>query len=454
MFRKKKHSTFEEHIKLTELFGKADGATKASYVVMGAANLANKQYLKGILFLLLEISYVTWLFTFGLKAYHNMITLGTHAQRLKMDPKLGIEVLKPGDNSMLLLLWGMLALIITVLFILLYRVNLHSARRIWELKQLKTKLPTLREDLASLLNEKMYVTLMAIPLTGVLLFTVLPLIYMISIAFTSYDHNHLPPKNLFSWVGFSNFGNVISGDMASTFFPVLAWTLCWAVIATISSFFLGVILAMMINAKGIRGKKIFRTIFILTMAIPAIISLLIMKNMFDDGGLVNTFLMNLGIVKQAVPFFTDPWIAKITIIVVNLWIGIPATMLVTTGILQNQSQDQVEAAEIDGANKFQIFKSITFPQILFVMAPSLIQQFIGNVNNFNVIYLLTGGGPANSNYYGAGSTDLLITWLYNLTLNTADYNLASVIGILIFILSAVFSLVAYKKVSNSGMEAL
>ena len=111
----------------------------------------------------------------------------------------------------------------------------------------------------------------------------------------------------------------------------------------------------------------------------------------------------------------------------------------------NLPQEQIEAAEIDGANKFQIFKSITFPQILLVMMPNLIQQFIGNINNFNVIYLLTGGGPTNSNFYQAGSTDLLVTWLYNLTVTAADYNLASVIGILIFVLSAVFSLLAYTR---------
>ena len=151
------------------------------------------------------------------------------------------------------------------------------------------------------------------------------------------------------------------------------------------------------------------------------------------------------------PFLTDPFFAKVSIIFVNMWIGIPATMLVTTGILQNLDQEQLEAAEIDGANKFQIFRSITFPQILFVMMPALIQQFIGNINNFNVIFLLTGGGPSNSNFYGAGSTDLLVTWLYNLTVNTMDYNLASVIGILIFILSAVFSLFAYTR-TNSYKE--
>lgn len=135
-----------------------------------------------------------------------------------------------------------------------------------------------------------------------------------------------------------------------------------------------------------------------------------------------------------------------------MWIGIPATMLVSTSIIQNLPEDQIEAARIDGANKWQVFRNITFPQILFIMTPSLIQQFIGNINNFNVIYLLTGGGPSNSNYYGAGSTDLLVTWLYNLTVNTMDYNLASVIGILIFVLSAVFSLLAYTR-TNSFKEA-
>ena len=151
----------------------------AAYFIMGAANIANKQYLKGFIFLALEISWVTWLFTTGLKAYHNMITLGTNAQGLVYDKKLGISVLKAGDNSMLLLLWGMLAVIITVLFILLYRANLGSARKIWELKQAGETLPTLKQDLASLLDEKMHVTLMAIPMTGVLFFTILPLIYMI-----------------------------------------------------------------------------------------------------------------------------------------------------------------------------------------------------------------------------------------------------------------------------------
>lgn len=185
-----------------------------------------------------------------------------------------------------------------------------------------------------------------------------------------------------------------------------------------------------------------------TMAVPQFVSLLLMANLFNDSGPINALLLNWGWIKSSIPFLTDGTIAKLVIIFVNMWIGIPVTMLIATGIIQNLPQDQIEAATIDGANKFQIFRKITFPQIVFVMAPALIQQFIGNINNFNVIYLLTGGYPSNSKFYSAGETDLLVTWLYKLTVDSADYNLASVIGIIIFVLSAAFSLFAYKKTNS------
>ena len=448
MFKKK---SYGQQMTFRELFKEGDVATKLSFVVMGAANLANKQYLKGLIFLFSQIAFFYWLIRNGLRALSILATLGTQSQGLVFDERLGIEVLQEGDNSMLLLLFGIAAIVICLLLVGLYVINLKSARNIHELKKAGKKIPSTMDDLASLLNERFHATLMTIPLLGVLLFTVLPLLYMISIAFTNYDHTHLPPKNLFTWVGFVNFGNVISGNMADTFFPVLGWTLIWATLATVTCFFFGILLALLINTKGLKFKGVWRTIFVTTMAVPQFISLLVMRNLLNGAGPINATLLNLGLIDSAIPFLTDPIWAKITVIVVNMWIGIPATMLVSTGIIQNLPTDQIEAARIDGANKLQIFRNITFPQILFVMMPALIQQFIGNINNFNVIFLLTGGGPSNSDFYGAGSTDLLVTWLYNLTVNTMDYNLASVIGILIFILSAVFSLLAYTR-TNSFKE--
>lgn len=448
MFKKK---SYGQQMTFRELFKEGDVATKLSFVVMGAANLANKQHLKGLIFLFSQIAFFYWLIRNGLRALSMLATLGTQSQGLVFDERLGIQVLQEGDNSMLLLLFGIAAIVICLLLVGLYVINLKSARNIHELKKAGKKIPSTMDDLASLLNERFHATLMTIPLLGVLLFTVLPLLYMISIAFTNYDHTHLPPKNLFTWVGFVNFGNVISGNMADTFFPVLGWTLIWATLATVTCFFFGILLALLINTKGLKFKGVWRTIFVTTMAVPQFISLLVMRNLLNGAGPINATLLNLGLIDSAIPFLTDPIWAKITVIVVNMWIGIPATMLVSTGIIQNLPTDQIEAARIDGANKLQIFRNITFPQILFVMMPALIQQFIGNINNFNVIFLLTGGGPSNSDFYGAGSTDLLVTWLYNLTVNTMDYNLASVIGILIFILSAVFSLLAYTR-TNSFKE--
>lgn len=449
MFKRKKH---KRQLSFIELFKEGDIATKLSFLVMGTANFANKQWLKGIIFLASQIGFLFWLISNGIKALSMLAHLGTIEQGLVMDKRLGIPVLQEGDNSMLLLLFGIAAILLCVVALILYVANLKSARYLHQLKKEGLAAPTTMEDLRSLLNERFHATLMTIPLIGVLFFTVLPLLYMISIAFTNYDHNHLPPKNLFTWVGLVNFRNVLNGKMAATFFPVLGWTLVWAVLATITCFFFGVLLALLINTKGLKFKGLWRTIFVITLAVPQFISLLVMRNLLNGAGPINATLLSWGWIDSAIPFLTDPTWAKITVIVVNMWIGIPATMLVSTGIIQNLPSDQIEAAHIDGANAFQIFRNITFPQILFVMTPALIQQFIGNINNFNVIFLLTGGGPNNSDFYGAGSTDLLVTWLYNLTVNTMDYNLASVIGILIFILSAVFSLLAYTR-TNSFKEA-
>uniref|UniRef100_UPI00403F8F05 carbohydrate ABC transporter permease n=1 Tax=Candidatus Enterococcus willemsii TaxID=1857215 RepID=UPI00403F8F05 len=441
-----------EKISFKEVFKEGNLSIKLSFLLIGVANIVNKQIIKGLLFLGTELLFLGWFATIGIQKLVGLFTLGTVEQGWVFDETLGIDVQTTGDNSMLFMIYGIASVIAIILFVLFYLSSLKSTRKIFYLKKNNKHIPTFVEDVRTLLDEKFHLTLMSIPMIGVIVFTVLPLIYMILLAFTSYDHNHLPPKNLFGWVGLVNFGNVLNGRISGTFFPLIVWTLIWALLATVTSFFFGVLLAMLINNKAVKAKKVYRTLFVLTMAIPQFISLLIMQNLLHASGPVNVFLQNMGLIDSAIPFLTDGFIAKITIIVVNMWIGIPVSMLVTTGILMNLPEDQIEAARIDGANKFQIFRHITFPQILFVMAPSLIQQFIGNINNFNVIYLLTGGGPLNSNYYNAGETDLLVTWLYKLTVEVADYNIASVIGIITFVLSAVFSLFAYTRSGSYKRE--
>jgi arabinogalactan oligomer/maltooligosaccharide transport system permease protein len=179
-----------------------------------------------------------------------------------------------------------------------------------------------------------------------------------------------------------------------------------------------------------------------------------MQKILDGDGILNK-LLGTNILWLADQRYLS-LIPRLMIILVNIWIGLPYTMLLTSGLLMNIPQDIYEASRIDGANAFQIFRKITLPYMLQMTTPYLITQFVGNVNNFNVIWLLTGGGPVNGVLYGnskAQSTDLLVTWLYRLTTDAnPQYNVASVIGIVIFILSATMSLIAFNKSSATRNE--
>lgn len=448
MFKKKikrpKEATYKE------VWVNGDAATKISFFLMGIAQLKNKQWLKGLVFLLSEVIFLVWFIFSGASAIYLLGSLGPNKVGGKQtwNPAAGKFVITQADNSMLILLFGILAVIVVALMVWLYIVSLQSTRHLYVLNRDKKHIPTTMQDLQSLLNERLYATLMFVPLIGVLLFTILPIIYMVTIAFTNFDNSHQWPANGFSWVGFATFGQVLfgQGQIGHTFLPVLTWTLIWAVAATVTTFFFGVLLALLIESKGVKFKGFWRTMFVVVFAVPQFVSLLLMHQFLIDQGPLNTLLMNLHWISHPLPFWTDPMWTRVTVILVNMWIGIPVSMLVATAIIQNLPQDQIEAARIDGASAFQVFRSITFPQILFVMTPALIQQFVGNINNFNVIFLLNGGGPSNPNYFMAGNTDLLVTWLYNLTLGQLkNYNLAAVVGILIFIITAFFSLIAYRR---------
>jgi arabinogalactan oligomer/maltooligosaccharide transport system permease protein len=174
----------------------------------------------------------------------------------------------------------------------------------------------------------------------------------------------------------------------------------------------------------------------------------------SDGGLIEQIMKMFGWMNPAahLTVMTDPTSARITVILVNVWVGIPYTILSTTGILMNVPEDLYESASIDGAGPARQYFKITLPYVLFVMGPSLITQFVGNINNFNVIYFLTGGAPTTNDYLSAGKTDLLVTWLYKLTVNQSNFAYASVIGIMIFVISAIFSLIAYRFSSSNQNE--
>lgn len=423
-------------------FKEGDFKTRLSYVIFGFGQICRGQILQGISCLALEIGFFYYLFSFGMKYLKKFGTLGDTGRGFNPDGTISY-----GDNSFLILLYGLLTIIMIGLFILLWRINVRENHD--EQKRLEEggKLPNVKGVFASLFDKHFDKTLLALPVAGIFLFTVLPIIFMICVAFTNYDYDHQAPAKLFTWVGFENFKNLLSfggTGYGKTFFTVLVWTLVWAFFATFTNYFLGLGVAMLINRKGIKFKKMWRTILVMTIAVPQFVSLLYMYKLFANDGIVNAYLIRWGWISSAIPFWTNPTLARVMVIVINLWIGIPYLMLIATGILMNIPEDLYESARIDGASAWQSFTHITLPYMLFVTGPYLLTSYIGNLNNFNVIYLLTQGKPQSMMLDGkAGYTDLLVTWLYKMTVNDSNYRMAAVIGIMVFVVTGVISLAVY-----------
>ncbi|MBE5804132.1 MAG: sugar ABC transporter permease [Clostridiales bacterium] len=240
---------------------------------------------------------------------------------------------------------------------------------------------------------------------------------------------------------------------AGTFRQVLVWTLIWAVFATFLNYFLGMLMAILINKKGVRLKKMWRTLLVTTIAVPQFVSLLYVSKLFAADGLINGLLMDWGWIAQPLPFWTDPLWARVTIILINVWIGVPYVMLIATGILINIPADLYEAARIDGASALQAYTHITLPYMLFITGPYLLTSFTGNINNFNVIFLLSQGKPLSLDMAGnAGATDLLITWLYKMTVTDGNYRLAAVIGVMVFVVCAAVNLAVYNLIPSVRRE--
>lgn len=450
--KKEAHYSKPADASVVDAFVKGNIITKLSFLICGLGNILNKQFIRGLAFLAIEVGYLNYMISFGIGALGDFVTLGTVEQGQVYNEALGIYEYSTGDNSMLCLLYGVITLFLTAAMIFIACMSCKSAYCTQFRKEKGMLIPKFRDDLRSLKEENLHALLLTLPIIGIITFTIVPLVFMILIAFTNYDRDHQPPGKLFDWVGLDNFTAMFQqgSKLASTFWPVLSWTLIWAVVATISCYILGLLLALLINRKGTRCKGFWRFMFVLAIAVPQFVSLLSMRTIFNTNGPVNVLLRTFGFIgaTESIPFFTDATLAKITIIIVNLWIGIPYTMLSTTGILQNIPAELYEAAKIDGANAFTIFRKITLPYMVFVMTPNLITSFTGNINNFNVIFLLSGGGPDTLDYYYAGKTDLLVTWLYRLTITQKDYNLGAVIGILTFIVLAVVSLTTYRRTGS------
>ncbi len=446
---------------------KGDIFTKLSILIMGAQNFRSKQIVRGIIMTLVEVAFILYTAFIGVGFMSKLNTLGTVERAVVYNAVTMKNETNNYDHSFKILLFGMISVIIIVAFVVFWLNNIRESYKLELMRKEGKHINTFKDDLHALINEKFYKTLLFLPCTGVIVFTIVPLIVMIAVAFTNYDKSHLPPSSLLSWVGFENFAKLFGSSLTSTFGysfrMVLLWTIIWAFFATFTTYFGGILLSLLINGPKIKLKKMWRTLFIIAIAVPQFVTLLLVRQFFADDGIVNTicgnvgitqFLTNIGLVRQGlnyIPFLSSPNWAKVMIILINIWVGVPYQMLIATGVLMNIPEELIEAARIDGANKFQTFKSITMPYMLAVTGPSLVTAFVANINNFNVIYLLTTNYTtmnqklANSS---AKEVDLLVTWLFRLTQDEYNYKMASVIGIMVFVICAIFTLVAFNKVTH------
>lgn len=448
--------------------------TRLSFILMGFGLFFKRQILRGALYLAYEIFFVIFMAIIGGPALRGLPTLGqlASATYTVVDPVTGLDLETSifYDDSFNTLLFSVIAIVFILILAGLWYAQLKDSLRLQRNATIGRKASDV-ETIKNVFDKSYHRTLLTIPMLGLVCFTVIPIVVMITIAFTNYNQNHLTPGRLFDWVGMYNFETLFSSGATSNntiflqvFGQVLLWTLIWAFFATFSNYFLGMIVAMIINIKGIKLKKMWRTILITTIAVPQFISLLLVSRMFADNGFINNLLLDLGWIDAPIRWLSDAVIAKVMIILINTWIGIPYTMLICTGLLMNIPDDLYESARIDGASPLKMYIKITLPYMLFVTTPYLISQFVGNINNFNVIYLLSGGNPAfyfegtsipyQISSTGVGQTDLLITWIYKMTATSPekDYGTASVIGLFVFIVVAFFSLIFYNRSSSVKNE--
>ncbi len=245
-------------------------------------------------------------------------------------------------------------------------------------------------------------------------------------------------------IGWQNFTSILTDpDVRDPFGNVFVWTFIYAILTVLLTFAVGLSLAIALNKQGMRGQKVYRSLLIIPYAVPAFLSVLVWAGLLnDDFGAINAAL---GI---NIPWLFDPFWAKVSCLLVNLWLGVPYMFLVSTGALQAIPSELQEAARIDGARNWQVFRLVNLPLLLVALTPLLVASFAFNFNNFNNIYLLTGGGPAMEGSSVAGATDILISYTYKIAFAAGkgnDFGLASAISIIIFLIVGSISAISFAR---------
>jgi arabinogalactan oligomer/maltooligosaccharide transport system permease protein len=399
-------------------------------IIPGLGQMYNKRFIKGSALFILFAAFVIAMIDFISTGLQGLVTLG--------------EVPRE-DDSRVFLSNGILSLIFTVFFFSFYYLNIQDALKDAKRIQLGWKVPNVREGFRNAWDTSFPYLLIGPGLFLLMFVVVFPLLFMVFLAFTNYNLYNAPPRHLLEWVGFENFVNLFTiSEWRNTFVNVLSWTLIWTFVATTLQIALAMFLAVITNDPRLKFKKLIRTVFILPWAVPGFVTIIIFSALFHDTfGAINTQII-IPLFGEGIPWLQNSNWTRIALIMIQVWLGFPFVYALFTGVLQGISSDWYEAADIDGASRWQKFRNITFPHLMFATAPLLIMQYSFNFNNFNIIYLFNQGGPAVRGQT-AGGSDILISWIYGLTFENQQFNMAAAISIILGILVATFAFFQFRR---------
>lgn len=442
IYKQKIYSMQEDRISIKRSIPcEKEGRCLNSYIGFlfpGVAQFLNKQYVKSILFFIgtLYIYFIALPYALGSGNYQGQGLLGFFTLA-KGAPRI--------HKSNIYMIEGILSLIFIIfaVFIIIFAFKDSFKVERDEIKGIRKK--SWIETKSDIL-EKGFPYLISLPSLIVITFIVIvPIATSVLLSFTNMD-----PQNQakFNWIGFSNYLDIIKGNglAGSVFWNILGWTLVWTVVATTLSIIVGFGLALLVNNERVKFKKFFRTIFLLPWAVPAFITIMFFSIMLSREGILTQIINN--VTGLSLDIKNNALQSRVAIILLQTWLGSSYVFLLSTGVLQSIPGDLYEAAEIDGASSWQKMKKITLPIVLHQTAPLLIGQYVFNFNNFSLIYLFNGGGPFNPKIYGnlAGSTDLLISYIYKLTIDNQQQAMGAAISVFI---SLGLMAVAYIGFKNS-----
>lgn len=408
-----------------------------TFLLPGVGQLLNKQYIKGMLFFIISLFIyavaIPYALGFGNYQGNGIAGLVSLAQG-------GRKI----DKSLIFMIEGIIAIFMIVIGIILMYVSFRDVHHV-EKDKIKGIRPKNWFETRTSISEDGFPYIASLPALLVTIFIVLvPITTAILLSFTGMDPKH---QSKFTWIGLSNYKLIALGEgiAGSAFWLILGWTLVWTAVATTLAILIGFFLAILVNNERIKGKVIFRSIYLLPWAVPAFITIMFFSIMFSPNGAITEIISS--IFGRQIVVKNDPNLSRIALILMQAWLGSSYIFLLSTGVLQAIPGDLYEAARIDGATAWQKLKRITLPIVLFQTAPLLVGQYTFNFNNFSIIYLFNSGGPFNPSKYGnlAGTTDLLISYIFKLTTENQYQSIGAAITVVISLGLMLFAFIGFKN---------